>query len=1235
MGSVMVDTMAGGTLAAEPKKLHPFFTAPKPLQQDAEASDSTTTAAEPADGPDTHQGPQEKICEMEDPASCAPKRKRRKTVEESDESWEDGKKPKRGRKKTDTQATSIMNHFSKTNGDSKTAEVSRQSAAPAENNVLREEKAVAISTPTQVTAPASQIERVTCEDVKSGQHPNNINSMGPPKKMLQLNPKTGTIGSPPRPKENKTPKQSKQPEDVTENRKASTTKAKEQSIRVIKIEYGMDDASRKRIGARIDEILNKSISPNLKREARSKMSTRDPRKTQATSPKMSEEESKKETHPFFTGKAKKAAAAAPTSTADPANAHAVAPKPAPAPTRPRIFSSTPCSPRKKRSTMSGVTLPQFGMKSLGLKTPGARLPAWPPQDMMHVRGGGDVFVPPRLPQEPLAARKSKGNTTHVAPEEMILNDFANTLQISEVLDAVRNIDTETFSPPPPELRLPQKHFESGVKLQKRVLREVKSAQHPALAQLRATLLTSLSAFDKYQCESVCWPQKYQPMSAVEILQYGKEAFLLRDWLQALKVQSVDTGEAKVKPAKPPKKKRKKNKLDSFIVDSDEEADDMDEVSDPEEDWSPDRRGVKKTVIRAGDSLARDSKTSTTRLTNTVVISGPHGCGKTSAVYAIAKELDFEVFEINSGSRRSGKDVLEKIGDMTRNHLVQHHQVDVSATANNEEEVAEDIKSGKQATMNTFFKAQVTPQPVKKKKPGDKKAVAPVRPEPKKLPSKSQKQSLILLDEVDILYEEDKQFWNTVISLIAQSKRPFIMTCNDENLVPLQTLTLHGIFRFSAPPADLAVDRLLMIAACEGHALRRNAIEALFDARQQDLRACLMDLNYWCQIAVGDQRGGLDWFYPRWPRGCDIDEDGHVVRVISQDTYVEGMGWLAHDVVSQEADERRSEEELLHEARDFWLMDAGNWHESLDLASWATQLDVGGSQDRLKVLEKYEDFTDAMSIADLCSAMAYAMCMEEPIDCTLPEITDKGREDYTLGRQLIDAPVASTFDPLATSLPVTLKCLARKNLQTSVPCASSHKLQALDEASVISKIRQHATAASDTAPVTREDFSIAFDVLASSDKTMSSVTSSLDPSVFDGTMRNIALDVAPYVRSIVTFEAELQKQRQKLSSLVSQGGKKRMRNTRASHAALEGGSRSTTRREKWFNSDLNGILVMRTAGDSWADAVREERLGSETGSGESAWSGFRRTKGRARRVITDGGDDDETDISSDGTVHCEF
>lgn len=1212
MGSVAVEVMASSTLAAEPKKLHPFFTAPRALQQDATATD-TDPASAPADSASSLEANDSpgKDSEVESPESNARQRKRRKTAEDADEDGAENKKPRRGRKKANPQNPSIMNHFSRIDGENH-ATTPNQTAVPENETTLHTNATNPPDGPVQ-SADNDAVTRQARPDQESKESELSIL----PKKILRFNPATGTLGSPPKPKEPKPAIQQENAEKAVEEKKTSTPRGKRSSTRIVKVGYGTDDESRNRIGAKIDEILSSAVSPTPKLKKRT--APREAKRLSRVSTEAKSEQSHKETHPFFSGKPQKAAAAPGSTT----NAGAVTePNPPPSPKRPRIFTSTPCSPKKQRAAGPSKPLPQFGVRSLGLKTPGARAPAWPWKDMLHVRGDDSAFKRHDRTSSslPLPARKSKGNTTHLPPHEMVLENFAASLSIPDIIQDIKNIDTESFLPPPRELRLPQKHFESGLKLQKRILPELKNAKHDALAGLRASLATSLSAFDKYQCESMSWAQKYAPKAAVEVLQHGKEVLLLREWLEALKVQAVDTGDLKPKPAKsgPPKKKRKKNKSDDFIVDSDEEANEMDELSDPEEeDWSPDRRGGKRTVIRAGDAQAKDSK-GASRLTNTVVISGPHGCGKTAAVYAVAKELDFEVFEINPGSRRSGKDVLDKIGDMTRNHLVQHQQAEAAGGSTiNEEEVAEDIKSGKQATMASFFKPKQAPkQPPKIKKPAPK--VDTEKPEAKKSPPKNQKQSLILLDEIDVLYEEDKNFWSTVIGLIAQSKRPFVLTCNDEKLVPFQTLSLHGIFRFSEPPTDLAVDRLLMIAACEGHALRRSAVSALFEARQQDLRACLTELNYWCQMAVGDRRSGVDWYYPRYPQGCDIDEEGSLIRVVSQDTYLEGMGWLAHDVLAEMGDAASVEDELLQEAWNNWQMDVGDWQETLDMPSWAAQLETTGQAERLAALVRYDDFADAMSVADLSSsAMVLAESHDEVIDCALPEITTKAREDYILGRQLLDAPVMATYDPLATTLPISLKMLARRNLGASYP---SPGLEALDEARLTTQIRQHTSQSSTAEALTRDDLSLAFDTLAASDKASNS-SASLEASVFDNTLAPIVEDVAPYVRGIVTYDNELQKQRLKMSNLLSKGGTKRMRNTRASHAALEGGSRTHTRAERWFKADLNGALVMRTAGEGWADALREIMAEGASAS-EAGDSAAGRAKERGRKVVRD--DDESSD-----------
>ncbi|KAJ9150862.1 ATPase family AAA domain-containing protein 5 [Pleurostoma richardsiae] len=502
-------------------------------------------------------------------------------------------------------------------------------------------------------------------------------------------------------------------------------------------------------------------------------------------------------------------------------------------------------------------------------------------------------------------------------------------------------------------------------------------------------------------------------------------------------------------------------------------------------------------------------------------------------------------------------------------------------------------------MNSFFKPRSDSTGLKSTQDGTERVLKP-KVEVNKALSKGQKQSLILLEEADIIYEEDKQFWTVVIGLIAQSKRPFIITCNDENLIPLQSLSLHGIFRFSSPPVEIAVDRLLMIAACEGHALRRDAVEALYQTRKHDIRACLMDLNYWCQIGVGDRKGGFDWFFPRWPKGIDLDEDSNVVRVVSEGTYLTGMGWLDRDSIPSDGDELWTEEELLQQAWDFWRVDLGDWQDSLDMESWVEHLNVSLiSTTRANVLEVYDEFADDMSAADLYGHMGFSTSFAEQIDPTLPEISHKARDDYTVGQQLLEAPIRYDHDTLRTALPSTLRCLTLQHLCSAHERIASGtetpQLERLNEGKVISNIRRKFTETSPSTPaITRHDYSLAFDAIAASDNPTTVLQGSssgyLDASVFDRTMTMITVDVAPYVRGIVAYDNRLQQQRLKLSNLVSQGGKKngakRMRTTRAAYSALEGGSRSTTRPERWFKAELNNHLVMRTGGADWQKAVDE-------------------------------------------------
>ncbi|KAK4141411.1 uncharacterized protein C8A04DRAFT_39138 [Dichotomopilus funicola] len=1087
---------------------------------------------------------------------------------------------------------------------------------------------------------------------------------GRPKKLLLFNPKTGTIGPPPKPKETRIAA-----EDSEVKKKAPGRRGRKSQSKIVSIVYGADQEARLRLAQLIKDILS-GTTRHANTNARP--STKPTATATLTKPP-------KDTHPFFRGPTK-------ATNKAPVDSQPKKPNASQNSSRTKQYCTTPCSPKKPRLGLaSKAPMPQFGVKSLGLKFPGAKLPAWPWQGMVHVRGDeGDNICLDDAPL-PFPARKSKGNAVKMSPSESIISRVADALDVPAVAKAIRDVNTEDFVPPPPEVRLPRKHFESGSKLQSRILGELKTFKSaakaalpqngmpgssntnnarppPQLTRLFRSIASSLSAFDMSQCETTNWVQKYAPSSAAELLQPGQEVFFLRNWLQTLMVQSIDTGSpdvdkskagSKGKPSGAGKKKRRK-KLDGFIVSSEDEDQEWYEHSEDDEDWAPSgSRGIlRKTVVRSRNRPR--GKEVDDKIPNTLVISGPHGCGKTAAVYAVAKELDFEVFEINASSRRSGKDVLERIGDMTRNHHVQQHQSsnapdNQDATA--DDETSRDIKTGKQATMNSFFtaKAKVT-VPKQTNKDSTTPPEKVTKKEAKKEPAKAQRQSLILLEEADILYEEDKQFWTTLVTLIAQAKRPFVITCNDETLVPLHTLTLHGIFRLSPPPRDLAIDRLLLIAANEGHALIRQSVEQLFDARHHDLRAATMDLQYWCQIGVGDRRGGFDWFYPRWPKGSDLDENQEVVRVVSQGTYELGMNLFGRDpVIDGKESARLVEEEVLHQAWESWGLDMGQWQDSEEMMFWATSLEpeMATRANRAGILEAYDQLADGMSVADMCSAGSFATFKEELIDTTQPDLAAKVRDDFVLGITHLEAPVIKHYSALSPLIASTIKSLAKSSLRLRTEkrkLVQANTLYPLNEPRAINQLQTSFTYTLPGTPqISRMDFAFAFDPIAAPDSSSlhhHQPVSYLEPSVFDRTLRLITLDVAPYVRGIIAYELHLQKQRIKLSSLVSEGGtggpgSRRMRTTRAALSALEGGTRSATRGERWFKAEMNPYFVAKTAGKGW-NSFEEgdlEEVGEEKGKVADAggvWSDSSQEvtpkrvvqKKRKRKVVLEGEEDEE-------------
>ncbi|KAL0263687.1 hypothetical protein SLS55_002668 [Diplodia seriata] len=1065
--------------------------------------------------------------------------------------------------------------------------------------------------------------------------PSSPSKPSPPKKMLRMNAK-GRFSSP-------VSKDSKEEAPNTGNQRKTRSRANKKTPKqlIVKISYIKDDERVVQIANDIDGILaGVKRAPELKTHAPPK-AIAPPKVSKPTGPP-------KPTHPFFTGKSQR------KDLGDLELQQAAVTKSATVPEKIPSRRETAITPGKLRAqaraeheSSESQSFSMFGAPTKPRKALGGVEAPWPWQGATRVGDGEIHDIAMELSSIPSISslleerRKLKGVVYKVPDAEAILPLAAHEPHMST------NLQEDPDATRHNVVRFPQRLLTTGPEIQRRVHPEILSFQqhtfgsgvelrdqstlegkqiHPALVDLFESIPNELTPFDKGRCETLSWAQKYAPKHSSQVLTSSREVSMLRKWLGALSVNSVggafrDQGTKSKKGAatKPAKKKRKKDDLDDFIVDDEDDLGDLDELTDPDEISSPDaNHAVRKSMIRFGGDVS--TLGSGQKIHNLLLLSGPHGSGKTATVYAVAKELGFEVFEINPGSRRSGKDVLEKIGDMTENHLVQRRTQEQPdrATVDSDAErlsdaVQKDIESGRQKSMSSFFKpvvaqTQAKPKTSAKKKPTAQATLEKAQPSLVK-PKRNQKQSLILLEEIDVLFEDDKNFWQTVEHLALHSKRPVIMTCTDESLRGISEDTLHGILRMSPAPTDLATDYLLLLAAREGHLLSRQTISSLYESKGCDLRATIMELDFWCQMAVGDRKGGLEWMYQRWPPGKDVDEHGEILRVASKDTYQMGMGWIERDVLLDKDHIGFDREyELMLEMVESWNIEPEHF-SSVAIPDHPMGIEQPHQEANLKALQDMDCLIDLSSAVDVYCRVDVPTRQKTPMDPTQPLLTDKARTNYINGYDFLQADTMADVTNFDTRLAVSSHLAARRYILASSSTLPLASPTALAERSIDETILNHIV--SDhyrPQPLTRKDFFV-FDPLADNPSAATTGEGPFFPaSSIDRTFRLLAEDLAPYVRSIAAHDLRLEAERVRVSNLLSAGGgkpAKRLRTTRAARSALEGGRRENTRRERWFDKSLNLVAVLKTAGREWAGVgVQAERDGdgTETGSVRSSRGG---------------------------------
>lgn len=313
------------------------------------------------------------------------------------------------------------------------------------------------------------------------------------------------------------------------------------------------------------------------------------------------------------------------------------------------------------------------------------------------------------------------------------------------------------------------------------------------------------------CEQ--WTDKWRPRRADQVVGNEQHALHLLDWLQALRLQGESmrpaepiiakkngrTKKRKVGKNKKPdivrhvKKRRRDAFEDDFLQPDDFTEDEDDYAFDTQSsDWDDfgfcremDAKINGSTNVSRGSSplsiIDEDNPPISYKptrfgrqISNTILLAGPPGSGKTAAVYACAEELGWEVFEVYPGTgERGGTELNKLIGDVGRNHTVKVHQ------------------SPKKPSVKTaFFQKQPERTMRRTRRIVDsddefdlldrvndaEESVEDAAPEVV-VGEPVVNQSVILIEEADVLYQKDTNFWPALINIIKSCRRPVVLTCN--------------------------------------------------------------------------------------------------------------------------------------------------------------------------------------------------------------------------------------------------------------------------------------------------------------------------------------------------------------------------------------------------------------------------------------------------------------------------